>query len=67
MRGPTNYYRTWNIRFNEEKGRKRKFERVNRVDVNASITQMEVSRRPTGRGHRFSSSEEPKTERVRRL
>ena len=24
MRGPTNYYRTWDIRFNEEKGLKRR-------------------------------------------
>jgi len=67
MRGPTNYYRTWNIRFNEEKGCERKFQRVNHTDINASVTQMGVSRRPIGRGHRFSSSEEPKMERVRKL
>jgi len=40
---------------------------LTRSDIDLCVSQMEASRRPTGKEHRFSSSEEAKMERVRRL
>lgn len=40
---------------------------LTRSDIDLCVSQMEVFRRPTGKERRFSSSEETKMERVRKL
>jgi hypothetical protein len=65
MRGPTNYYRTGTIRFDEEKGLEHGSPLA--ASTLTCVYQVGVFRRRTNREPQFSSSEETKTGRTRRL